>query len=147
MNNSKEINILLIEDNIADSRLITETFKSFETKKNIYHVGSGTEALCFLKKQGEYMNSPRPDIIILDIKLPDKSGFEVLKEIKQDEKLKNIPVIVLSSSDLTEHINESYALQASCYIKKPVELDEFIKTIRKVEDFWLNVANLSDRES
>jgi CheY-like chemotaxis protein len=147
MKNKKIIDILLIEDNAADSRLITETLKSLETTKNIYHVRSGTEASYFLKKQGEYKNSPRPDIIILDIKLPDKSGFEILKEIKHDEKIKDIPVIVLSSSDLAEHINESYALQASCYIKKPVELDEFIKTIRKIEDFWLNVANLSDRES
>jgi CheY-like chemotaxis protein len=95
MKNGKLVEILIIEDNTADTRLITEVFNSFKTKKNIYQVKDGIEAMNFLRKKDKYKDFPKPDIIILDLNLPNKNGFEVLKEIKEDEKLKNIPVVVL----------------------------------------------------
>lgn len=144
MKSEKLIEILLIEDNIADIRLITEVLKSFEAPKDIYHVKDGIEAMNFLRQQGEYKNLPKPDIIILDINLPNKSGFEVLKEIKEDEKLKNIPVVVLSTSNSMEDINKSYFLQANCYITKPIELDDFVKAVKKIEDFWFSTADLPE---
>lgn len=144
MGNEKTKEILLIEDNAADIRLITEVLKSFKTEKNIYQAKDGAEAINFLKQQGEYGNCPRPDIIILDINLPNKNGFEVLKEIKEDEKLKNIPTVVLSTSSSIDDINKSYFLQANCYITKPIGLDEFIKTVKKIEDFWLCTVSLPE---
>jgi len=142
--NEKIFKILLIEDNVADIRLIMEALKSFKTKKDIYHVKDGIEAICFLKQQEQYKDSPRPDIVILDLNLPIKNGFEVLKEIKEDKNIKNVPVVVLSTSNLQDDINKSYLLQASCYITKPIELDDFIKALKKIEDFWLDTVKLPD---
>ncbi|MCX8094457.1 MAG: response regulator [Candidatus Goldbacteria bacterium] len=144
MKNGRIIEILLIEDDAADSRLILETLKSFETKVNMHQVQNGVDAIYFLNQQGKYKEAPKPDIIILDIKLPNKDGFELLKEIKQNEKFKKIPVVVLTSSDSIEDINKSYLLHANCYITKPIGLDEFIKVMRKIEDFWLNTVQLPE---
>jgi chemotaxis family two-component system response regulator Rcp1 len=142
MENEKLKNVLLIEDNKADVRLITETLGSFDTKKNIYQVKDGIEAMHFLKQQDEYKNCPRPDIIILDLNLPGMNGFEILKKIRENEKTRNIPVVVLSVSNSNDDINKSYMLQANCYITKSMNLDDFIKDVKKIDDFWLNSVQL-----
>ena len=145
MQNEITKNILLVEDNLADIRLITETLKSFKTPINIYCVKDGVEAISFLNRRGANEKSIKPDIIILDLNLPNKNGFEVLKEIKEDNELKNIPTIILSISNAPDDIKKSYFLQANCYITKPIELDEFIKAVKKIEDFWLESVKLPDQ--
>ena len=142
MENEKSKNVLLIEDNKADVRLITEALTSFNTRKNVYNVSNGIEAMHFLRQQEEYKNFPRPDIIILDLNLPGKNGFEILKEIKEDERTKKIPVVVLSVSNSSDDIDKSYLLQANCYITKSMNLDDFIKDVKKIDDFWLNSVRL-----
>ncbi len=117
---------------------------SFKARKDIYQVKDGIEAICFLKHQGQYKDSPKPDIIILDLNLPIKNGFEVLKEIKEDESTKNIPIIVLLTSDFQDDINKSYLLQARCYVTKPIGLDEFINALKRIEDFWIDTVKLPD---
>jgi|WetSurMetagenome_2_1015567.scaffolds.fasta_scaffold822096_2 two-component system, chemotaxis family, response regulator Rcp1 len=139
-NTPKTQNILLVEDNPADILLTREAFKEGTIPHNMTAVNDGVEAVSYLKRAGKYADAVRPDIILLDINLPKKNGFEVLAEIKQDQDLKHIPAIVLSTSGSKHDIRKAYELHANCYLIKPVELEDFLRVIRSLEDFWFNVA-------
>jgi len=139
-NPPKTQNILLVEDNPADILLTREAFKEGAIPHEMHAVNDGVEAVSYLKKAGKYADAVRPDVILLDINLPKKNGFEVLAEIKQDPDLKHIPAIVLSTSGSKHDIRKAYELHANCYLIKPVELEEFLRVIRSLEDFWFNVA-------
>ncbi|MFO8010467.1 MAG: response regulator [Dehalococcoidia bacterium] len=136
------IEILLVEDNPGDARLAIEALKEAKVQNNIHHVEDGVEAMEFVRKQGKYSNDVRPDIVLLDLNLPKKDGREVLEEIKSDPDLKRIPVVVMTVSQAEEDILRSYNLHANCYITKPIDLDQFIKVVRSVEDFWLTIVKL-----
>jgi two-component system, chemotaxis family, response regulator Rcp1 len=136
------IEILLVEDNPADVRLTTEALKEEKIYNNLHVVIDGVEALSFLRREGKYAKAVRPDLILLDLNLPKKDGREVLKEIKTDDNLKAIPVVVLTVSKSEEDILKSYDLHANCYITKPVDLDQFMKVIRSIQEFWLTIVKL-----
>lgn len=134
--------ILLVEDNPGDIRLTQEALKESTVGNTLHVVKDGVEAIDFLRKKGRYSASPNPDIILLDLNLPRKDGREVLAEIKADDRLKLIPVIILTTSDAEQDILKSYTLHANCFITKPVDLDQFIFIIRQIETFWFNVVKL-----
>jgi CheY-like chemotaxis protein len=136
------IEILLVEDNPADVRLTTEMLKEEKSYNNLHVVSDGVEAMAFLRKEGKYAKAVRPDLILLDLNLPKKDGREVLKEIKEDEDLKIIPVVVLTVSKAEEDILKSYKLHANCYITKPVDLKQFIIVAKSIQDFWLAIVKL-----
>jgi CheY-like chemotaxis protein len=136
------INILLVEDNPADARLIKEVFKDTKTKNRLYVVKDGVEAMAFLNQELEYTDIPRPDVILLDLNLPRKDGREVLKELKEDDILKRVPIVILTTSSAEEDIIRTYNNHANCYITKPVDFDQFLKVINSIEDFWLSVVKL-----
>ncbi len=138
----KSITILLVEDNEGDARLAREAFKEAKVKNVMYHVTDGEEALKFLFKRDKYAAMPHPDLILLDLNLPKKDGREVLEEIKNDENLKSIPVVVMTASSAEEDILKTYKLHANCYIQKPLDFDKFIKVVKSVEDFWLSIVIL-----
>jgi two-component system response regulator len=136
------IDILLVEDNPADVRLTVETLKEEKIYNILLVVGDGEEALAFLRQQGKYSNAVRPDLILLDLNLPKLDGRQVLKEIKTDDKLKSIPVVVLTVSTSEVDILKSYNLHANCYITKPVDLGQFSKVAKAVQNFWLTIVKL-----
>ena len=136
------IEILLVEDNPGDVRLTQEILRDGKVRNNMSVAKDGVDAVSFLRRTGEYAGAPRPDIILLDLNLPKKDGREVLAEIKADPDLKNIPVVVLTTSSAEQDIVKSYDLHANCYITKPVDLDQFIRVIRSIEDFWLTIVKL-----
>jgi CheY-like chemotaxis protein len=138
----KSVEILLVEDNPGDVRLTQEVFKEGRLRNNLSVVGDGVEAMACLRRQGKYAGAVRPDIILLDLNLPKKDGREVLAEIKKDDELRRIPVVVLTTSSAEADILRAYDLHANCYISKPVDLDEFIKVVRTIEDFWLQIVRL-----
>lgn len=138
----KPIDILLVEDNPGDVLLTKEALKEGKVINNLHVAGDGDEALAFLRKEGEYASASRPDLILLDLNLPKLSGREVLAEIKEDEQLKSIPVVVLTTSTDEQDIWKSYQLHANCYITKPIDLEQFGKVVRSVEDFWLSIVRL-----
>ncbi len=138
----KPVEILLVEDNVGDVRLTKEALKEGKVLNNLSVVANGVEAVDFLRRKGKYADSPRPDLILLDLNLPKKNGREVLGEIKQDPDLKRIPIVVLTISKSEEDIMKSYNLHANCYISKPVGLDKFIDVVKSVEDFWLTIVKL-----
>ncbi|MGA8832666.1 MAG: response regulator [Desulfomonilaceae bacterium] len=138
----KPIDILLVEDNSGDVRLTIEGLKEGKILNNLSVVSNGVEAMAFLRQEGEYANVPRPELILLDLNLPRKDGREVLAEIKNDDNLKRIPVVILTSSQAEQDIVRSYNLHANCYITKPVELDQFLGVIKNIEQFWLSVVKL-----
>ncbi len=140
--NGRLIEILLVEDNPADVRLTKEALKDGKILNRLSVVGNGVEAMAFLHRQGKYKDAPRPDLILLDLNLPKKDGREVLGEIKTDERLKSIPVVVLTVSKVDEDILKTYKLYANCYITKPVDLDQFINVTKSIEDFWLSIVKL-----
>lgn len=143
--NSKLIEILMVEDNPADARLTKEAFKDAKVLNNMHVVADGEEAMLFLKRGGKYNESPRPDLILLDLNLPKKDGREVLSEIKKDPELKRIPVVILTTSEDEKDIFRAYDLHANAYVKKPVDLDQFMKIVEAVEDFWLSVVRLPNK--
>ena len=136
------VEILLVEDNPGDIRLTREVLKEARVINTLHTVPDGEEALKFLRKEGEFKDKPRPDLILLDLNLPKKDGREVLKEIKDDEDLRRIPVVVLSTSSAAQDIEKSYNLYANCYITKPVDLEQFIKVVHAIESFWLTIVKL-----
>jgi len=136
------IDILLVEDNPGDVRLTVEALKEGKVLNTLSVARDGVEALSFLRKGGEHADAPRPDLILLDLNLPKKDGREVLAEIKADEDLKRIPVVVLTTSQAEQDIVKSYNLYANCYITKPVDLDQFITVLQSIEDFWLTIVKL-----
>ena len=139
---SKPIEILLVEDNPGDVRLVEEALKEGKVRNALHVVYDGVEAITFLRQQGEYTGIPRPDLILLDLNLPRKDGREVLAEIKEDEDLKRIPVVVLTTSQSEIDILKSYNLHANCYITKPVDLEQFLGVVKSIENFWLTVVKL-----
>jgi CheY-like chemotaxis protein len=142
----KVADVLLVEDNPGDVRLTREAFKEGKLFVNLHVVTDGVEAMAFVRKEGQYENAPRPDLILLDLNLPRKDGREVLEDLKGDEDLKRIPVIVLTVSQAEEDVLKTYALNANAYITKPVELDRFIEIIRALENFWLSIVTLPRKE-
>lgn len=138
----KEIEILLVEDNPGDVRLTKEALKECKMHNNLAVVGDGTEAIAFLRQEGKYADSPRPDLILLDLNLPKTDGREVLKTIKTDDELRRIPVVILTTSKAEEDVIRTYDLHANCYITKPVDLDQFIRVVKSIESFWLTIVKL-----
>ncbi|MBN1307302.1 MAG: response regulator [Chitinispirillaceae bacterium] len=139
---ARPVEILLVEDSPSDAALTVEALKAGKVANRLSHVSDGVEAMDFLRRRGDYAKAPRPDLIMLDLNLPRKDGREVLEELKRDESLKTIPVIVLTTSRSDEDILRSYKLHANCYITKPVEFSKFIDVVRSVEQFWLSVVML-----
>ena len=140
--NTKPVEILLVEDNEGDVGLVEEVFEEAKIRNIIHVAEDGEEAMLFLNKETPFDDAPTPDIILLDLNLPQKDGREVLEEIKTDDNLKRIPVVVLTTSKAEEDIIKSYDLHANSYITKPVDFDQFIRVVRSIEDFWLEVVRL-----
>jgi two-component system, chemotaxis family, response regulator Rcp1 len=140
------IDILLVEDNEGDARLAKEALKESKVLNNVYHVLDGVEAMTFLRKKGKYADAPRPHLILLDQNLPRKDGREVLAEIKSDESLKRIPVVVLTISNDEVDIFKTYNLHVNCFITKPIDFEQFLRVIRSIEDFWLTIVKLPNGE-
>jgi chemotaxis family two-component system response regulator Rcp1 len=139
---TEPIEILLVEDNPGDIRLTQEALKDSKLHNNLSVARDGVEAMDFLKQRDGYNDAPRPDIILLDLNLPRKDGREVLQEIKDDPRLRLIPVVVMTTSEDEEDILKSYQLHANCYITKPVDLDRFITIVKTIENFWFQIVKL-----
>lgn len=140
--NNGAARILLVEDNPGDVRLTIEALKEGKILNEVSVVEDGVEALDYLHRNGKYADAHRPDLILLDLNLPKKDGREVLEEIKQDAGLKKIPVVVLTTSAAERDILRAYNLHANCYITKPVDLEQFIRVVQLIEDFWLTIVKL-----
>ena len=140
----KTIDILMVEDNEGDARLAREAMRDSKIKNTMHHVRDGDEAMAFLHKEGKYADAPRPDLVLLDLNLPRKSGQEVLAEMKADADLKRIPVVILTVSSDEADVRKTYNSHANCYITKPLDLTQFIKVVRAIEDFWLTIVKLPD---
>jgi CheY-like chemotaxis protein len=142
MNNDQPIEILLVEDNPGDVRLTLEVMKDARVRNHMSMVKDGVEALAFLRREGDFADAPRPDLILLDLNLPKKDGREVLADIKSDPTLRRIPVVVLTVSKDVEDILKSYDLYANCYVTKPINMEQFIAVVKSIEDFWLTIVKL-----
>jgi CheY-like chemotaxis protein len=138
----RPIEILLVEDNPGDVRLTKEALREGKVANNLSVANDGVQAIDFLRRRGEHSRALRPDLVLLDLNLPKKDGREVLAEIKADEDLRRIPVVVLTTSKAEEDVLRSYNLHANCYITKPVDLDQFIRVVKSIDDFWLTVVRL-----
>jgi CheY-like chemotaxis protein len=136
------IEILLVEDNAPDVRLTLEALKDAKVRNNLHVAHDGVEAMAFLRKEGDFKDVPRPDLILLDLNLPRKDGREVLNEIKSDERLEHIPVVVLTTSQAEQDIIRSYHLRANAFITKPVDLDQFFRVVKTIDEFWLQIVKL-----
>jgi CheY-like chemotaxis protein len=136
------VEILLVEDNPGDARLAMEALKDAKVKNKLHWVEDGVEAMAFLRREGKYSDAPHPDVILLDLNLPRKDGREVLEEIKRDEDLRRIPVVILTASNAEEDIIKTYNLHANCYIRKPVDFDRFIEVVQSIDYFWLTIVTL-----
>jgi chemotaxis family two-component system response regulator Rcp1 len=142
MTTLQPIEILLVEDSPGDVELTREALADAKVSNNLSVVGDGVEAMAFLRKEERYAAAPTPDLILLDLNMPRKDGREVLEEIKADQALRRIPVVVLTTSQAERDILASYNLHANCYVTKPVDLTQFIGVVRSIEDFWLTVVKL-----
>ena len=138
----RPVEILLVEDNPGDVRLTQEALKEGKVYNDLSVVEDGVEAMAFLRREGEYADAPRPDMILLDLNLPKKDGREVLEEVKADERLRRIPVVVLTTSQDEQDVLKAYDFHANCYITKPVDFDQFIRVLRSIKDFWLTIVKL-----
>jgi two-component system, chemotaxis family, response regulator Rcp1 len=136
------IEVLLVEDSPGDVRLTREAFTDAKVHINLHVASDGVKAMLFLNREGEHASAPRPDLILLDLNLPKKDGREVLEEIKENPKLKSIPVVILTTSSSEADILRSYQLHANCYITKPVGLEGFLTVVRSIDNFWLSVVKL-----
>lgn len=141
----KHKTIFLVEDNKADIRLIQEALKNSLVPHEVVTVKDGIDAMAYLRQEGEYINAPRPDLILLDLNLPKKDGREVLAEIKTDPGLKRIPVVVLTTSKNEDDIFESYNLHVNCYITKSRNLNQLFQIVKSIEDFWLSTVTLPSK--
>jgi len=141
------IEILLVEDNPADVRLMVEVLKETKVRNTLTVAADGIEALDLLRRTGRYTHATRPGLILLDLNLPKKDGRQVLAELKADPDLKRIPVVILTSSKAEEDIFKSYNLYANCYVTKPVDLEQFVKVVKSIEDFWLTTVKLPQGKS
>ena len=142
MNIGKPIEILLVEDNPGDIRLTREALADGKVRNNLHVAVDGVEAMAFLRREGAFSDVPCPDLILLDLNMPKKDGREVLADIKNDPELKRIPVVILTTSKAEEDILRSYDLHANCYVTKPVDLEQFIKVVCSIEEFWLTIVKL-----
>lgn len=138
----KPIDILLVEDNPGDADLAREALHNKKINNQLYVVGDGEAAMDFLHKKNDFVDAPRPDLILLDLNLPRKDGREVLADIKAHKHLKRIPVVVLTTSKNEEDILTSYNLHANCYITKPIDLNQFVNVVRSIQDFWFSIVEL-----
>lgn len=143
---SRPIDILLVEDNPGDVDLAREALGMGKLHNSLHVVQDGVAAMDFLKKTGKYESVPRPDLIILDLNLPKKDGRQVLSEIKNDESLKRIPVVILTTSRAEEDILKTYNLHANCYITKPIDMKQFLHVVQSIEEFWLSIVVLPNGE-
>lgn len=142
MRDGRSIVILLVEDNLGDARLVREAWREVGAPRALHHVADGDEALDFLRGNGRHQAAPRPDLILLDLNLPRRTGREVLAEIKADNSLRRIPVVVLTTSQSEDDVLSVYNLNANCYVPKPPDLDQFLRVVRSIQEFWLTVARL-----
>jgi CheY-like chemotaxis protein len=139
------IDILLVEDDPGDVLMTREAFEHHKIRNALHVVSDGVEALEFLRREGRFADVPRPGLILLDLNLPRKDGRELLAEVKQDPRLRTIPVVVLTTSEAEEDIVRSYDLHANAYVTKPVDFDKFVEVVRKIDDFWVTVVQLPHR--
>lgn len=136
------LQVLLVEDNAGDVRLTREAFRDANMSIEFHVASDGVEAMAFLRREGDNPNAPRPDLILLDLNLPKMDGREVLAHIKEDDSLKSIPTVILTTSEAEVDIAKSYELQANCYLSKPVQLDAFESLVKSINEFWLTKAKL-----
>jgi two-component system, chemotaxis family, response regulator Rcp1 len=139
------VQILIIEDNPADARLVREVMRDSKIINEISWVPDGVEALAFLRKQGKYVNSPRPNLIFLDLNMPRKDGRDVLREVKADPGFRSIPVVVMTSSQAEEDIARAYDQHANCYVRKPIDFQQFHEVVKSLETFWFSTVELPPR--
>jgi len=139
------VDILLVEDNPGDVRLTREAMKEAKIHNQLHVVSDGVEALAFLRRQGAFANAVRPHLILLDLNLPRKDGREVLAEVKEDPDLRRIPVVILTTSEAETDILKAYDLHANCYIAKPVDIEQFLRVVKSIEDFWVTIVKLPPR--
>jgi chemotaxis family two-component system response regulator Rcp1 len=136
------IEILLVEDSPGDVRLTREALRDGKVRNHLHVVPDGVQAMAFLRREGPYAEAPRPDLVLLDLNLPRKTGREVLQEVKSDPALAQIPVVVLTTSKADEDVVRAYESHANCFITKPVDFDQFLTVVRSIEDFWLTIVRL-----
>ena len=136
------VEVLLVEDNPGDVRLTQEAMKESKLAIKLNVVMDGVDAMAYLRREGKYRQKPRPDLILLDLNLPKKDGREVLAEVKKDENLKTIPVVILTTSRSEEDIVKTYGLHANCYVTKPLDFEQFLTIINKIEEFWITIVKL-----
>jgi len=141
-NDALPIEILMVEDNLGDVRLVREAMKEGKLTNRLSVVNDGVAAMAFLRREGRFVDAPRPDLILLDLNLPKKDGREVLAELKADTAFRRIPVVVLTTSHAEQDMLSAYDLYANCYITKPVDFDKFMKVVKHIDDFWVNVVSL-----
>ena len=142
----RPIEILLVEDNAGDVRLTQEALSESKVWNSLHVARDGLQAMAYLRREGEHANAARPDLILLDLNLPGKDGREILEEVKSDDRLKHIPVVILTSSAAEEDVVRTYASHANCYITKPVGFDQFTRVVRSVSEFWFTVVRLPGDE-
>ncbi|QXJ22770.1 response regulator [Actinomadura graeca] len=138
----RPIEVLLVEDDPGDILLTVEAFEHNKVNNSLHVVNDGEQAMAFLRREGDYADAPRPDLVLLDLNLPRKDGREVLHDVKNDGDLRRIPVVVLTTSEADEDILRSYDLHANAYVTKPVDFDRFISVVRKIDDFFVSVVKL-----
>jgi two-component system response regulator len=138
----RPIEILLVEDSSTDVMLAEEALEAAKMRNNLHVVKDGVEAMAFLRKEGKYADAPRPDLMLLDLNMPRKDGREVLSEVKADDDLKTIPVVVLTTSQAQEDVLKAYGLHANCYISKPVDFEQFMNVVQAIDQFWFTVVTL-----
>ena len=142
---SREIVVLLVEDDPGDVLMTREAFEDYKVHNELHVVNDGTEAMAFLRREGDKADAPRPDLVLLDLNLPRMDGREVLQAIKSDPDLASIPVVVLTTSEAEEDVLRSYSLHANAYVTKPVDFDRFIQVVRQIDDFFVTVVRLPTR--
>lgn len=147
MKSMNHVDILLVEDSPADILITREAFEEFGLLNTLHVVEDGTEALAFLRQEGKYASAPRPNLILLDLNLPRKNGREVLAEIKADDRLKTIPVVILTTSHAEKDVLDAYGFSANCYIVKPVGFDNFVEAMKSIRQFWFSVVTLPSEVS
>lgn len=139
------IEVLLVEDDPGDVLMTREAFADFKVRNQLHVVNNGVDAMAFLRQEGAYSDVPSPDLVLLDLNLPRMGGREVLATIKKDPKLRQIPVVVLTTSDAEEDVVSSYSLHANAYVTKPVDFERFIEVVRKIDDFFVSIVRLPAR--
>lgn len=140
----RPVELLLVEDNPGDIELTRIALEENKIRNNLNVVMDGVDALAYLRRQPPYQDAPRPDLILLDLNLPKKDGREVLAEIKNDTRLAGIPVVILTTSDAEEDVLKAYQLHVNCYVRKPLDLDQFVKVVRSIREFWLSIVELPE---